>query len=172
MGERQKAGCQFVSVCGADGVVDWMRLPGGRGCGGKAKAGGGGIGAGFVRAGQRASQVRRPPLCAVNPSYPFTLRISSKSLQSSNRDVFSNIEVTNAKLISEGDNNLVVGVAFPGLNESLKVELSASQSHPTALPCHLTIPRFRPLAVRFRPLAPTTRPAAPPCRNCWISPGR
>ena len=37
-------------------------------------------------------------------------------------DVFSNIEVTNAKLISEGDNNLVVGVAFPGLNESLKVE--------------------------------------------------
>lgn len=37
-------------------------------------------------------------------------------------DTFSNIEVTNAKLISEGDNNLIVGVAFPGLKESLKME--------------------------------------------------
>lgn len=37
-------------------------------------------------------------------------------------DTFSNIEVTNAKLISEGNNNLIVGVAFPGLKESLKME--------------------------------------------------
>lgn len=37
-------------------------------------------------------------------------------------DTFSEVEVTNAKLISEGDNQLVVGVAFPGLKESLDME--------------------------------------------------
>lgn len=38
------------------------------------------------------------------------------------QDTFSNIEVTNARLISEGNNSLVVGVAFPGLKDSLDVE--------------------------------------------------
>lgn len=37
-------------------------------------------------------------------------------------ETFSNIEVTNARLISEGNNSLVVGVAFPGLKDSLDVE--------------------------------------------------
>lgn len=38
------------------------------------------------------------------------------------QDVFSNIEVTNARLLSEGNNSVVVGVAFPGLQESIDVE--------------------------------------------------
>lgn len=37
-------------------------------------------------------------------------------------DIFSNVEATNAKLISEGDNLLAVGVAFPGLRDSLNLE--------------------------------------------------
>lgn len=37
-------------------------------------------------------------------------------------DVFSNIEVTNGKLMSVGEDSLVVGTAFPGLRESLKPE--------------------------------------------------
>ncbi len=49
---------------------------------------------------------------------PFTM-ISGMVLPS---DRFSNIEVTNGKLISEGDNHLVVGVAFPGLRDSLDIE--------------------------------------------------
>lgn len=49
---------------------------------------------------------------------PFAM-ISGMVLPS---DTFSNIEVTNARLISEGDNQLVVGVAFPGLRDSLDLE--------------------------------------------------
>lgn len=49
---------------------------------------------------------------------PFAM-ISGMILPS---DKFSDIEAVNAKLISEGDNNLIVGVAFPGLKESLKLE--------------------------------------------------
>lgn len=38
------------------------------------------------------------------------------------QDIFSNIEVTNARLMSEGNNSVVVGVAFPGLKESINME--------------------------------------------------
>lgn len=38
------------------------------------------------------------------------------------QDVFSNIEVTNARLLSEGENSVVVGVTFPGLKESIDAE--------------------------------------------------
>lgn len=38
------------------------------------------------------------------------------------QDTFSNIEVTNARLLSEGNNSVVVGVAFPGLKESIRME--------------------------------------------------
>lgn len=38
------------------------------------------------------------------------------------QDTFSNIEVTNAKLMSEGENSIVVGMAFPGLKESIDLE--------------------------------------------------
>jgi X-X-X-Leu-X-X-Gly heptad repeat protein len=34
-------------------------------------------------------------------------------------DTFSNVEVTNGRIMSEGNNNIVVGVAFPGLKDSL-----------------------------------------------------
>lgn len=37
-------------------------------------------------------------------------------------DIFSNIEVTNGKIISEGNNSIVMGVAFPGLKESLQLD--------------------------------------------------
>lgn len=38
------------------------------------------------------------------------------------QDIFSNIEVTNARLLSEGENSVVVGVTFPGLKESIDVD--------------------------------------------------
>ena len=38
------------------------------------------------------------------------------------QDTFSNIEVTNARLLSEGNNSVVVGIAFPGLKESINIE--------------------------------------------------
>ena len=38
-------------------------------------------------------------------------------------DRFSNIEVTNGKVVSEGSNNIVVGMAFPGLKESLNLSV-------------------------------------------------
>ena len=37
-------------------------------------------------------------------------------------DDFTNVEVTNGKIISDGKNNVVVGMAMPGLKESLDVE--------------------------------------------------
>lgn len=37
-------------------------------------------------------------------------------------DVFSNIEVTNGKLISMGEQNIALGLAFPGLADSLALE--------------------------------------------------
>lgn len=37
-------------------------------------------------------------------------------------DKFSDIEVTNGKVISDGNNNVVVGYALPGLKESLKLD--------------------------------------------------
>ncbi len=37
-------------------------------------------------------------------------------------DDFTNIEVTNAKVISDGKNNIIVGVAMPGLKDSLQKE--------------------------------------------------
>ncbi len=38
------------------------------------------------------------------------------------QDTFSNIEVTNARLLSEGNNSVIVGVAFPGLRESIDMD--------------------------------------------------
>ena len=38
------------------------------------------------------------------------------------QDTFSNIQVTNGRLLSEGNNSIVVGIAFPGLKESLNWE--------------------------------------------------
>ena len=35
---------------------------------------------------------------------------------------FSDIEVTNGKVISEGNNNIVVGLAFPGLKDSVNID--------------------------------------------------
>ncbi len=37
-------------------------------------------------------------------------------------DTFSNISVSNGKIMSEGQNTIVVGMAFPGLTESLDIE--------------------------------------------------
>ncbi|MDE6963238.1 MAG: hypothetical protein K2P30_06375 [Lachnospiraceae bacterium] len=38
------------------------------------------------------------------------------------QDTFSNIEVKNGRLLSEGNNSVVVGVAFPGLKESIDLD--------------------------------------------------
>ncbi|MBQ7584013.1 MAG: hypothetical protein IJT24_05325 [Lachnospiraceae bacterium] len=37
-------------------------------------------------------------------------------------DIFSNVQVKNARLVSEGNNAIVIGYAFPGLYESLKYD--------------------------------------------------
>ena len=52
-----------------------------------------------------------------NIKTPFTM-VTGMILSS---DVFSNIEVTNGKVISDGDKNVVVGLAFPGLKSSLNL---------------------------------------------------
>jgi putative membrane protein len=49
---------------------------------------------------------------------PFTM-VTAMILPS---DVFSNVEVDNGKVISDGDKNIVVGLAFPGLKSSLKLD--------------------------------------------------
>lgn len=49
---------------------------------------------------------------------PFTV-ISAMVLSS---DVFSNIKVENAKLMTMGDQSMIVGCAFPGLADSLKLD--------------------------------------------------
>lgn len=36
-------------------------------------------------------------------------------------DTFTNVEVTNGKVISDGNNNIVLGIVFPGLYDSLKL---------------------------------------------------
>lgn len=37
-------------------------------------------------------------------------------------DIFSNVEVTNGRLVNEGDRTAVLGVAFPGMQESLGID--------------------------------------------------
>ena len=49
---------------------------------------------------------------------PFTM-VSAMMLSS---DEYSNVSVENGKLISDGDKNIVVGVAFPGLTEDLNLK--------------------------------------------------
>jgi len=49
---------------------------------------------------------------------PFTM-VSAMMLSS---DEYSNVSVENGKLISDGDKNIVVGVAFPGLSEDLNLK--------------------------------------------------
>ena len=49
---------------------------------------------------------------------PFTM-VSAMMLSS---DEYSNVSVENGKLISDGDKNIVVGVAFPGLSENLNLK--------------------------------------------------
>lgn len=50
---------------------------------------------------------------------PFTV-VSGMLLD----DSFTNVEVTNGKVVSNGDKNMVFGVAMPGLKESLRVKES------------------------------------------------
>ena len=59
------------------------------------------------------------------------------------QDTFSNIEVTNGRLLSEGNNSIVVGIAFPGLKESLnweelKKDLSKAEEE-LAIPDYLEV---------------------------------
>ena len=37
-------------------------------------------------------------------------------------ETFSNVEITNGQIISDGNNDIAVGVGFPGLAESLKLQ--------------------------------------------------
>ncbi len=53
-------------------------------------------------------------------------------------DNFSNVEVTNGKVISNGAGNMVVGIAMPGLKESLEVKDSDFSSDIT-IPDHVEV---------------------------------
>ncbi len=53
-------------------------------------------------------------------------------------DSFSNVEVTNGKLVSDGDKNVVIGLATPGLAESLNVE-EADFSEDVSLPEYVEV---------------------------------
>lgn len=55
-------------------------------------------------------------------------------------DTFTNIQVTNGRLISEGNNTIVVGVAFPGLKESL--DLEKEEESTGGIPVDLDIPDY------------------------------
>ncbi len=48
-------------------------------------------------------------------------------------DVFSNIEVTNGRILSEGNNSIIMGVAFPGFKESLQLDKIKDRNRETDL---------------------------------------
>lgn len=52
---------------------------------------------------------------------PFSI-VSGMALPTEN---FTNVEVTNGRVVSEGKNNIVFGIAFPGLKESLSMDSSS-----------------------------------------------
>ena len=52
-----------------------------------------------------------------NVKTPFTM-VTTMILPS---DIFSKVEVKNGKVVSDGDKNIVVGLAFPGLKDSLQL---------------------------------------------------
>ena len=54
----------------------------------------------------------------MNVQTPFTM-ITAMIMPS---DVFSNVKVENGKVITDGDKNIVVGLAFPGLKDSLQLD--------------------------------------------------
>lgn len=54
-------------------------------------------------------------------------------------DKFANVEVTNGKLISEGSNDLVVGVALPGLKEDLTTTKTEDKLEDVNIPDYLEV---------------------------------
>lgn len=52
---------------------------------------------------------------------------------------FSNVEVTNGKLISDGTHNIVVGYAIPNLNDNLKLENADSEKINLDIPDYIEI---------------------------------
>lgn len=65
---------------------------------------------------------------------PFTM-ITAMIMPS---DVFSNVEVENGKVITDGNKNIVVGLAFPGLKDSLKLD-SYEQLSDISIPDHVEV---------------------------------
>ena len=49
-------------------------------------------------------------------------------------DTFTNVEVTNGKVISDGNKNIVFGFAMPGMQESLGVDSTLSDGTELSLP--------------------------------------
>ena len=52
---------------------------------------------------------------------------------------FSNVEVTNGKLISDGTHNIVVGYAIPNLNDNLKLENSDNEKVKLDIPDYIEV---------------------------------
>ena len=54
------------------------------------------------------------------------------------KDHFANVTVTNGKVLTDGNRNIVIGLAFPGLSDSLKIEKEKSNED-IAIPETITI---------------------------------
>lgn len=68
-------------------------------------------------------------------------------------DTFTNVEVTNGKVISDGNNSIVLGIGFPGLYDSLKLgDLDSFKDKESPGLCgnHCRCGRFLPGTDRYR----------------------
>ncbi len=54
-------------------------------------------------------------------------------------DKFANINVTNGKVMSEGNNNIVMGLAFPGLTESLDLDKEELEEKDISIPDYVEV---------------------------------
>lgn len=54
-------------------------------------------------------------------------------------DTFSNVTVTNGKIMSEGNNNIVMGLAFPGLTESLDLDEEKLEEKDIEIPKYVEV---------------------------------
>lgn len=58
-------------------------------------------------------------------------------------DTFSDVRVTNGKCVTDGDRTIVIGVAFPGMNENLGLDEADGTAFPSYVEIHAKAKNFR-----------------------------
>lgn len=58
-------------------------------------------------------------------------------------DTFSDVRVTNGKCITDGDRTVVIGVAFPGMNENLGLDETDAATFPSYVEIRANVKNFR-----------------------------